>query len=189
MGELGDWRPTLPSRVPGHETVGLWPACPVPQRGPRPPLPGPQEMAWPLAARASDSGFPSGPFPLSGCFALNSQSCLPLPSISTPSPTPEWSRTDTNDVPGPRGVVPAPSLKPRTEREASLRSAPCCPRRGAPPLPRGSPCPGKSIPRLPNSQCPARPLPNKKQSPGQPPTADRRREQELDPQHPLFIEA
>lgn len=69
---------------PGHETVGLWPACLVPQRGPRPPLPGPQEMAWPRLQPGPATGFPSGPFPLSGCFAVNSQS----PAFPSPSPPP-----------------------------------------------------------------------------------------------------
>lgn len=66
------------------------------------------------AAGASDSGFPSGPFPLSGCFALNSQSsAFPSPPFPPLPPIPEWSRRIRN-VLGLQGSPPTatPTLKP-----------------------------------------------------------------------------
>ena len=115
-----DRTPTRPGkhRVPERKTVGPWLVCPVPQRGCCHTSQAAGNGLVQLAARAT-ARFPSGPFPLSGCFALNSQSsAFPSPPFP-PFPHPKWSRTDTllhfrasRSLPPPSPLFPPPHSRP-----------------------------------------------------------------------------
>lgn len=92
----------------------------------------------PLAARASDSGFPSGPFPLSGCFALNSQSsAFPSPPFP-PLPPFQSGAGRIPDISGPARAPPPPSAWSCPLRRGVLSSVP-----GRPLLPKA----GSAAPR------------------------------------------
>lgn len=85
----------------------------------------------PLAARASDSGFPSGPFPLSGCFALNSQSsAFPSPPFP-PLPPFQSGAGRIPDISGPARAPPPLSLELPTEKGSPVQ------RPGPPPAAQG----------------------------------------------------
>ena len=75
----------------------------------------------PLAAGASDSGFPSGPFPLSGCFALNSQSsAFPSPPFP-PLPPFQSGAGRIPDISGPARSSPPPNLELPTEKGSPVQ--------------------------------------------------------------------
>lgn len=122
---------TLPSkhRVPEHKSGSLTSLSGSREGAVAAPPGAAGNGLAPLAARASDSGFPSGPFPLSGCFALNPQSsafssppCPPLPplqsgagripDISGPAGAPTPTPTRTPRPPGPTAGKGRPTRRP-----------------------------------------------------------------------------
>jgi hypothetical protein len=77
-----------------------------------------QEMTWLCLDQDGRAGFPSGPFPLSGCFALNSpNSAFPSPPLP-PTPPVQSGAGRMRDVLGfPMGPPgPHPALDPTWSR-------------------------------------------------------------------------